>query len=119
MTVQEELYRPFTTIVNEMLKLRVKVGHCMAIELLMVFITIVNETLKLRAKLEHCMTVHLLIVNGLVTVVLKCFRSVLQVYIYLFFPCLIFFFYIFLLSAATDERNHKKITTEKPIITKG
>ena len=29
------------------------------------------------------------------------------------------FLYIFLLSAATDERNHKKITTEKPIITKG
>lgn len=29
------------------------------------------------------------------------------------------FLYIFLLSAATDERNHEKITTEKPIITKG
>ena len=53
----------------------------MVVDLLMVFITIVNETLKLRAKLEHCMTVHLLIVDGLVTVVLKYFKSVLQVYI--------------------------------------
>lgn len=26
------------------------------------------------------------------------------------------FFYIFLLNTVTDERNHKKITTEKPII---
>ena len=40
---------------------------------------IVNEMLKLRTKLEHCMVVHLLIVDGLVTVVLKCFKSVLQV----------------------------------------
>ena len=46
----------------------------MAIDLLLGFITIVNGTLKLRAKLEHCMTVHLLIVDGLVTVVLKCFK---------------------------------------------
>ena len=73
MTVVEELYRPFTTIVNELLKLRAKLEHCMAVDLLMVFITIVNETLKLRAKLEHCLTVHLLIVYGLATVVLTCF----------------------------------------------
>ena len=71
MTVVEELYRPFTTIVNEISKLRAKLEHCMVVHLLMVFITIVNGTLKLRAKLEHCMTVHLLIVDGLVTVVLK------------------------------------------------
>ena len=81
MTVVEKLYRPFIMIVNEMLKLRAKLEHCMVVDLLMVFITIVNETLKLRAKLEHCMTVHLLIVDGLVTVVLKYFKSVLQVYI--------------------------------------
>lgn len=56
LTVVEELYKPFTTIVNEMLKLR--------------------------AKLEHCMVVDLLIVDGLVTVVLKCFKSVLQVYFF-------------------------------------
>lgn len=31
--------------------------------------------------IKHCMTVHLLIVDGLVTVVLKYFKSVLQVYI--------------------------------------
>ena len=56
MTVVEELYRSFTQYdVNETLKLRAKLEHCMAVDLLMVFITIVNETLKLRAKLEHCM----------------------------------------------------------------
>ena len=80
MTVVEKLYRSFTTIVNETLKLRAKLEHCMAVDLLMVFITIVNETLKLKAKLEHCMIVHLLIVDSLVAVVLKC----------LFFPCLNF-----------------------------
>ena len=85
MTVVEELYRPFTTIMNEMLKLRAKFELCMVVDLLMVFITIVNEALKLRAKLEHCMTVHLLIVDGLVTVVLKCFKSGLQVYTYICF----------------------------------
>ena len=56
----------------------------MVVDLLMVFITIVNETFKLRAKLEHCMTVHLLIVDGVVSVVLKCFKIVLQTYIYIF-----------------------------------
>ena len=90
MTVVEELYRSFTTIVNETWKLRAKLEHCMDVDLLMVFITIVNETLKLRAKVEHCMIVHLLIVECLVAVVLKCFKSVLQVYICLFFPCLNF-----------------------------
>ena len=40
MTVEEQLYRPFTTIVNVMLKLRAKLEHCMVVDLLMVFITI-------------------------------------------------------------------------------
>lgn len=84
MIVVEELYWPFTTTVNEMLKLRVKLEHSM------VSITIVNETLKLRAKLEQCITVHLLIVHGLVTVELKCFKIVFQVHICLSFPCLNF-----------------------------
>ena len=50
----------------------------MVVNLLMVFITTVNETLKLRAKLNI-----VLIVDGLVTVVLKCSKSILQVYIYI------------------------------------
>lgn len=50
---------------------------------------IVSEMLKLRAKLEHCMVVDLLIVDGLVTVVLKCFKSALQ-QVYIYFFCLSF-----------------------------
>ena len=60
MTVVEELYRPFTTIVNEMLKLRVTFEHCMVVDLL------------------------------IVTVVLNRFISILEVFIYLFVLCLNF-----------------------------
>ena len=76
-----------------MLKLRARWEHCTVVDLLMVFVTIVNETSveTARTNLEYCMTVHLLIVDSLVRVV-SCFKSVLQVYIYLFFSCLNFVF---------------------------
>ena len=85
MTVVEELYRPYTTIVNEMLKLRAKLEHCMVVDLLMVFITIVNETLKLRTKLERPPD-SLWLSHGCIKIFYKRFAGLYN----LFFPCLNF-----------------------------